>query len=156
MFNRVRKAYQEQILRAFKQAPWRMQTQSIAILAVILLAMAVLGGFYLTVAARAGTAGRDLQMFEQRKTELILQNDELRAALAVQLSVTNLAARAAAAGYQPVAPEAMEYLAVKNYPTALAVEAQPVTSPTPEVPATLGGWLSKTLSALLSGQGGGG
>ena len=93
MFNRVRKAYQEQILRAFKQAPWRMQTQSIAILAVILLAMAVLGGFYLTVAARAGTAGRDLQMFEQRKTELILQNDELRAALAVQLSVTNLAAR---------------------------------------------------------------
>jgi hypothetical protein len=154
MFNRVRAAYQEQISRAFKQAPWRRQTQSIAVLAVVLLLMAILGGFYLTVAARAGTAGRDLQGGEQRKAELIRSNDELRAALAELRSVKRLAERARALGYEPVAPEAIDYLAVKNYPPAAPVAAPPAL---PEVaaPATLGEWLNQTLQPLLLNSGGG-
>jgi hypothetical protein len=154
MFNRVREAYQEQILPAFKQAPWRRQTQSVAILAVILLVMAVLGGFYLAVASRAGTAGRDLQALEQRKEELIRENDELRAVLAEQRSVVRMAQWAQASGYQPVSPDAVEYLSVKDYPTAPVVETQAI-SPTPEAPATLEEWLTQTLTVLLSGSGGG-
>ncbi len=155
MFNRVREAYQEQILRAFKQAPWRQQTQSVAILAVILLVMAVLGGFYLAVAARAGTAGRDLQAFELRKEELIRQNDELRAVLAEQRSVMRMAPRAQALGYEAVAPDAVEYLSVKNFPAAVTAAATPAAPPTPEVPATLPEWLAQTFSRLLTGSGGG-
>jgi hypothetical protein len=154
MFSRMREAYQEQILRAFKQAPWRKQTQSVAVLAVVLLVMAVLGGLYLTVATRAGTAGRDLQAMQQRQDELIRSNDELRAQLAGLRSVNRLAERARALGYTFVAPEAVEYLVVKNYPTAVAAPPQP-----PAVaaqPATLVDWLTETLGALLSGAGGGG
>jgi hypothetical protein len=154
MFSRMREAYKEQIFRAFKQAPWRKQTQSVAVLAVILLAMAVLGGLYLTVAARAGTAGRDLQTFEQRQDELIRSNDELRAQLAELRSVKRLADRALVLGYTSVAPEAVEYLVVKNYPT-VATETPPPPAPAAQ-PATLVDWLTETLSALLSRAGGGG
>jgi hypothetical protein len=154
MFSRMREAYREQILRAFKQAPWRKQTQSVAVLAVILLVMAILGGFYLTVAAQAGMAGRDLQAFEQRQSELIRSNDELRAQLAELRSVKRLAAGAERLGYITVAPEAVEYLVVKNYPTAVPPTPEPPAAAAP--PATLIDWLAETLGALLSSSGGGG
>jgi hypothetical protein len=154
MFNRMREAYKDQILRAFKQAPWRKQTQSVAVLAVILFVMAILGGLYLAVAARAGAAGRDLQALEVRQDDLIRSNDELRAQLAGLRSVNRLAERAHALGYTAVAPEAVEYLVVKNYPTQLAAAPLP---PAPAAhPATLADWLAETLSALLSSSGGGG
>ncbi len=69
MFNRMREAYTEQILRAFKQAPWRKQTQSVAVLAVILFVMAILGVLVTLVAGGFRTAqmrGRD----SQRKSDL--------------------------------------------------------------------------------------
>jgi cell division protein FtsL len=150
----MREAYQEQILRAFKQAPWRKQTQSVAMLAVILFIMAILGGLYLAVASRAGTAGRDLQALEQHQDDLIRSNDELRAELAELRSVTRLQERARALGFNPVAPDAVEYLVVKNYPNTVAP-----TPPTPAQaarPATLADWLAETLSTLLSSSGGGG
>jgi hypothetical protein len=155
MFSRMREAYREQILRAFKQAPWRKQTQSVAVLAVILLVMAVLGGLYLTVAARAGAAGRDLQAFEQRQDELIRSNDELRAQLAELRSVSRLAERARILGYTSVAPETVEYLVVKNYPTVVASAPLPPALAAAH-PATLADWLTETLSTLLSSSGGGG
>ena len=154
MFSRVREAYKEQILRAFKQAPWRKQIQSVAVLAVILLVVAILGGFYLTVAARAGTAGRDLQSLQRRQDELIRSNDELRAQLAELRSVKRLAERAHTLGYDAVAPETVEYLVVKNYPTAVAAAAAPPSAAA--APATLVDWLTQTFSALLSGSRGGG
>jgi hypothetical protein len=154
MFNRVREAYHEQIARAFKQAPWRRQTQSVAVLASILLVMAILGGFYLAVAARAGTAGRDLQELEQQKGNLIRENDELRATLADLLSENQMVARAQKLGYGPVAPDAIDYVMVKDYPTATAVVAQPVTQPQP--PASFREWLTKTLGLWLSTTAGGG
>ena len=154
MFNRMREAYREQILRAFKQAPWRKQTQSVAVLAVVLFVMAVLGGLYLAVAARAGAAGRDLQALEQRQDDLIRSNDELRAQLAEMRSVTRLEERARALGFNPVAPDAVEYLVVKNYPNQVA--ATPPAPVQAARPATLVDWLAETLSTLLSSSGGGG
>jgi hypothetical protein len=156
MFNRVREAYHKQISRAFKQAPWREQTQSAAVLATVLLVMAILGGFYLAVAARAGTAGRDLQALEQQKSDLIRDNDELRATLADLRSVNQMVARAQKLGYGPVAPEDMEYLAVKNYPTTPAVTGQPATPTAPQPPASLPEWLAQTVGAWLSNAAGGG
>jgi len=146
----MRAAYTAQLIRAFKQAPWRTQTQAVAAWSMILLAMAVIGGLYLTVASRAGTAGRDLQRLEARKAELIQSNDELRAKLAELRSVTRLANRARELGFLPAEPGQIEYLAVNNYPTQV-VEASP--SPQASVPVTttasLGGWLAETLQSLV-------
>ncbi len=154
MFSRVREVYEDQISRAFRQAPWRQQTQSVAVLAVILFVMAMLGGLYLAVASRAGNAGRDIQALQVRQEELIRSNDELRAQLAELRSVNRLADRASEMGYQAVPPDEVEYLVVKNYPSSVA--AAPPLPVQPARPATLIDWLAETFSALLSGTGGGG
>src|SRR3977135_1727823 len=96
MINTMRSQYAAPLMRAFKQAPWRTQTQAVAMLPITLLPVAVVGGFYLAVAARAATAGRDLQTLEVRKAVLAQDNDRLQAELAELRSVTRLAARAQA------------------------------------------------------------
>lgn len=141
--------------RAFPQAPWRTQTQAVAAWAITLLIVAVLGGLYLAVAARAGTAGRDLQYYEARKAELLRANNELRAALAQLRSVTRLANRARELGFLPAQPDQIDYLAVPNYPHPQ--EATTVAAPvTPAPPATLGQWLVTAFNRLIVGEGGGG
>jgi hypothetical protein len=163
----MRRAYAEytdQVLRAFRQAPWRTQTQAVAAWSVTLLIIAVIGGLYLAVASRAGTAGRDLQRYEAEKAELTRANDELRAKLAELRSVTRLANRARELGFAPAQPDQVEYVAVKNYPTT--AQAAPAADATParaersiaQSKDSLGDWLTEALRALFprSGPGGGG
>jgi hypothetical protein len=152
-------AYTDQVLRAFKQAPWRTQTQAVAAWSVTLLIIAVIGGLYLAVASRAGTAGRDLQSYEAEKTELTRANDELRAKLAELRSVTRLANRARELGFAPAQPDQIEYVAVKDYP--VTAQAAPVGARASAPAATtdpLGHWLAQAFQALLphSSSGGGG
>lgn len=144
-----------QFLRAFRQAPWRTQTQAVAAWSIILLVIAVMGGLYLTVASRAATAGRDLQNAEALKAELTLQNNELRAALAQLRSVTRLYNRARELGFAPAQPEQIEYLAVPNYPQP-APQLESAATPEPEPPITFRQWLTETFQRLLTGQSGGG
>ena len=159
----MQEAYTAGFLRAFKQAPWRTQTQAVAAWSMTLLITAVVGGLYLAVAARAGTAGRDLQALEARKAGLIQGNDELRAKLAELRSVTRLAGRARALGFQPAQPEQIEYLAVRNYPSFAEHAAGPrAAPPTPSAApartaiASLGEWLAQMLFGLVPRAVGGG
>ena len=122
----------DQLLRAFRQAPWRKQVQLVALLAIALLIIAILGGFYLTIASKAGAAGRDLQRFEARKTALTQENDELRAQLAELRSVTRLVERARALGFTPAQPDQVEYLRVSNYPQAAPTPAWTQTRVLPD------------------------
>src|SRR5574337_123341 len=143
-------AYTDQVLRAFKQAPWRTQTQAVAAWSVTLLIIAVIGGLYLAVASRAGTAGRDLQRYEAEKSDLTRANDELRAKLAELRSVTRLANRARELGFAPADPDQIEYVAVKDYP--VVAQAAPVRAQASAPAATtipLGHWLTQALQALL-------
>jgi hypothetical protein len=155
----MREAYTAQLLRAFKQAPWRTQTQAVAAWSVTLLIIAVIGGLYLAVASRAGTAGRDLQRYEAEKAERARANDELHAKLAELRSVTRLANRARELGFAPAQPDQVEYVAVRNYP--VAAQAAPAVAPPPtpsSTTASLGDWLTEALHALWppAGSGGGG
>ena len=152
-------AYTAPLLRAFRQAPWRTQTQAVAAWSVTLLIIAVIGGLYLAVASRAGTAGRDLQRYEAEKAELTQANDELRAKLAELRSITRLANRARELGFAPAQPDQVEYVPVKNYP--VTVQAPPAAPPAPAAAtASVGDWLARTLRQfapqLSQPEGGGG
>ena len=148
--------YADQILRAFRQAPWRKQVQTVAVLSIALLIIAVIGGFYLAAASRAGTAGRDVQRLEGRKAELIQENDELRAKLAELRSITRLADRAQALGFAPAQMEQVEYLPVKNYPQPMLAEAPPraVEDPLQGAVVSPGDWLAEQWQSLTGGGGG--
>jgi hypothetical protein len=160
MIDTMRTTYAAPILRAFKQAPWRSQTQAVAMLSITLLVAAVVGGFYLAVAARAATAGRDLQRLEARKTELLQENDELQAQLANLRSINRLAARAVALGFQPATGEQLEYMRVDSYLQNVHLKPAPraaVAAPPPSTVQAAFNWaqqaylsLSATVAKLTS------
>jgi hypothetical protein len=158
MIDTMRTHYAAPILRAFKQAPWRSQTQVVAMLSITLLTAAVVGGFYLAVAARAATAGRDLQTLEARKTALLLDNDELQAQLANLRSINRLATRAVALGFQPATGDQLEYLRVNSYPQDVHLKPPPRAAMAPPPPSSaqvLADWLKQSaasLTASLSSQ----
>jgi hypothetical protein len=160
MISSMRATYTNPFLRAFKQAPWRTQTQAVAAWSVILLVVMVLGGLYLTVASRAAAAGRDLQSLEVRKAALTLENDELRAELAELRSVTRMVERARALGFQPAQPAQIEYLAVDSYPHVAQTSPPPRAAEVPPMPentlAQLGDWLAGVLQGLMAARVGGG
>lgn len=108
------------MLKAFREAPVRTQVQVIAWVAVSLMGLLILGSLYLTVAASAATAGRDVQSFEIRKAELIIENNQLRAELAHLRSMTRMASRALELGFVPAQVEQMDYVLVANYPAPQA------------------------------------
>jgi hypothetical protein len=109
-------AYTHEVMRAFKQAPWRSQTQAFAAFSIVLVVVLALGGLYLSVAARAGTAGRDLQAYEAEKTELTQNINDLRADLAYLRSVGRLNARAQEMGFIPAQVDQVDYVGVVNFP----------------------------------------
>ena len=157
MLDSVRDHYAVPLMRAFRQAPWRTQTQAVAAWSVILLAVLVLGGLYLQVASRAAVAGRDLQALEAEKVELVQQNAELRAELARLRSVVRLADRARALGFVPAGPANIEYLAVPDYPHTVQTSPPPRAVIPPAPPTTLAqitGWLVQTLQniSVLTGN----
>jgi hypothetical protein len=160
MITTMRPNYTNPFLRAFKQAPWRTQTQAVAAWSVILLVVMVLGGLYLTVASRAAAAGRDLQALEVRKTSLALENDLLRAELAELRSVDRLVQRALVLGFQPAQPGQIEYLAVDNYPHVAQTSEPPraaAVAPMPENSlAQLNDWLANMLQGLMAARVSGG
>jgi hypothetical protein len=160
MITSMRTTYTNPFLRAFKQAPWRTQTQAVAAWSVILLVVMVLGGLYLTVASRAAAAGRDLQSLEIRKAALALENDELRAELAELRSVNRMVERSLALGFQPAQPGQIEYLSVANYPHVVQTAPPPRAAEVAPMPentlAQLSDWLAGVLQGLLAARVGGG
>jgi hypothetical protein len=159
-----------QVLRAFRQAPWRVQTQTLAMFSIGILIMLVVGGLYLSVASRAGNAGRDLQRYEALQQDLIRENDRLRATLADMRNMDRMAARALSLGFAPATPEQVHYVQLDEFPYTPAVA--PANTGAAVLPATADeaaaivadqlpantDWLTTALSDVyvqLFGEGGG-
>jgi hypothetical protein len=156
MIETMRSNYTAPLARAFKEAPWRTQTQAVAIVSIFLLVVAIVAGFYLTVASRAATAGRDLQRLEAQKTVLIQANEELRAELSELRAVERMVQRALAMGFRPALPEQIHYVRVDNYPYTVQTTPPPRAvlpePPPPSALAQVGEWLAQVLQGLVMGQ----
>jgi hypothetical protein len=156
MIETMRNDYTAPLARAFREAPWRTQTQAVAIVSVLLLVVAIVAGFYLTVASRAATAGRDLQRLEAQKAVLVQANEELRAELSELRAVERLVQRALALGFRPALAEQIHYVRVDTFP----YEAQTTPPPRAVVPvaepsalAQVADWLAQVLQGLVVSPG---
>lgn len=138
-----------EIARAFKQAPWRVQTQILATLAAVTVVLVALGGMYLVKASHTATAGRDVQSLQAQKAELLRAIDRQRALIAQAQSVVRVEARARELGLTPALPEQMEFIVVQEYPGV----PPPQSAAAPDVPnydETLGIWLANWVSRLIA------
>ena len=139
-----------EITRAFKQAPWRVQTQVIATLAALAVVIVALGGMYLAEASRAATAGRDVQSLQGQKAALNFSIYRLEADLAQAKSLTRLEQRARELGYVPAQPGQMEFLVVNGYPGSQPAAVAPANeNAVPDYDETLGTALAHWLSAII-------
>src|SRR5882757_8591545 len=114
------------VQQAVRQGPWRTQTQTSAIIALVLVIAIIIGSLYLAQATTTATTGQQLVQLSTTRDYLQRANEDTLAAIAFAKSISLLRGRAQALGFQPVGPDKLEYLVVDGYSPLRA-------SPTPEV-----------------------
>ena len=147
----IRSRYDD-VARAFRQAPWRVQTQFIATFAALAVVIVALGGMYLAEASRTATAGRDVQSLQIQKAELEMSINRLNASIAQMKSVSRLETRVRELGYVPAQSAQVEFIIVEGYRKGQAQTATSSASVLEEAPdynETLGTWLARTLSTMI-------
>jgi cell division protein FtsB len=141
----------------FRDAPWRLQRQAVALVALGLFIALVTGALYLAQSASVATLGRQLEELITRRNQLEQTNEQLRSEIAQLRSVPRLLARAQELGFQAAEESSIEYLYVDGYnpnrEAAQVVAAAP-PQPAPVYDETFIGWLQQVwndFSQQLSG-----
>jgi len=154
----------ENIAQTYSQAPWRKQLQFLGLFSLILVAVGVVAGIYLTVSAHSATLGREIQAMQYGTYS---QNDrdglevvnreieDLQSQLALISSASDMRARASKLGFVPVDTTKVIYIKVAGYeqrqPASLGPHTeQPVVSAPvmpPEYTESLFDWLSRESQA---------
>ncbi len=104
-----------ELIQAYRQAPWRRQLQVIGLFSASVVFVALVGGVYLNVSARAATIGREIQDMQADIQEMQQTNEDLVTQLALLSSARVMEARAREMGFEPVDSEDITYLVVSGY-----------------------------------------
>ncbi|HPH95569.1 MAG TPA: hypothetical protein PKW33_07815 [Anaerolineaceae bacterium] len=149
-----------QLIQAYRQAPWRTQLQWIGIFLLILVLIASVLGLFLDITARTSTAGRNIQLMEDE----ILQYEQNIASLTARLaeinSSANMRKRAEKLNFVPVDPNEVHFMIIPDaQPRQSTLDEAPAFQPTeepvllqPEYTLSLWDWFSQTLTSLQNQQ----
>lgn len=105
----------DRLKQAYKQAPWRIQLQSIGFYLLPVVAIALITVIYLNISAQAATAGlhvRDMRI-EEESIQRSIANQRTR--LAWLTSYPTMHQRAQSLGYTLVDPKNTTFLVVPGY-----------------------------------------
>ena len=146
------KTIPQQLIHAYKYAPWRAQLQLIGVFSLIVVLVALIAGVYLNVTARTATIGREIQVMEEDILELQRDNADLENQLGLLTSIRTMERRAEELGFQSINPDEVLYVSVSGYAgrqaASLAPPPGPITVPDsslpPEYTQTLFDWLKGT------------
>lgn len=105
----------QSITQAYSQAPWRKQLQWIGLFMLALILVAMVAGIYLSVSARASTAGREIQILYGQMEDVSRNIEDLETQLAFMLSNTEMEKRAEELGFFPVDSSEIFYILVPGY-----------------------------------------
>ena len=136
--------------QAVRQAPWRAQTPTTAILALVVVVTVIIGALYLAQATTTATTGRALEYLESTRDFLQRANEETSAEIASKRNISDLRGRAQNLGFAPVTGDRLEYIVVDGYSPIRA-------TPTPEATAepvyvydeTFNGWVQEQWDNLV-------
>jgi hypothetical protein len=119
----------QQLIHAYKNAPWRVQLQMIGGFSLIVVLVALVAGMYLNVTARAATIGREIQGMESTILELQRDNADLENQLGMLTSIRTMQERAEDLGFQPINPAEVTYITAPGYAGRQAVSLAPPPGP---------------------------
>ncbi|NJN44110.1 MAG: hypothetical protein HC806_04835 [Anaerolineae bacterium] len=119
------KANPQQLIHAYKNAPWRVQLQLIGMFSLAVVVIALIAGLYLNVTARAATIGREIQDMEREILGLQHITADLENQLGLLTSIKTMERRAEDLGFQVINPAEILYVAVPGVCWASACLARP-------------------------------
>jgi cell division protein FtsL len=105
----------KRFVQAYRQAPWRIQTQRAALLLIVAVLGASVLWVMLSVTVQAATAGLQIQQMEYQQEDLLRQVAHLRTQYAVLTSANRMLERAKNMGFEPITPENITYVMVPGY-----------------------------------------
>jgi len=147
----------QKIIEAYRNTPWRQQTQMLGLFAVFGFVAALVMIVYIWLTSMAGTYGLKVQEYQETARALEQQIEDKKAHLANMEVTSNLTERAAAAGFQVADPNRIRYLKVEGYyepptfqlapHTPNELEEQTIQLP-PEYTTSLIDWLREMIYQL--------
>ena len=142
----------DNIVHAYRQAPWRLQRQWLGTFLLAVLGIAMVASLYLDVTAQAAIAGREIQNLANDIITVQHGNADLQTKVAELTSSSTMEKRAETLGYQPADPTQMEYIVVPGYtaPDAQVLAVAPALKPSapsiaPEYTESLIEWLQQSM-----------
>lgn len=144
------------LMQAYKQAPWRKQLQWVGIFLLVVVSIAAIAGLYLFISGRSAETGRRIQKLESELAVLQRQNNDLQTELGEILSSRALNERIGDLDMRLMTVEEALYLEVPGYipPTgpSLAppprIEEQRTPILLPEFTDTFIDWISDKIQAI--------
>lgn len=110
-----RVAPSRRLVQAYRQAPWRLQTQR----GMLLLIVAILGASVLwlmvSVSVQAAAAGLEIQDLEAKQEKTLRHIAALKTEYAILTSSAQMEKRARDLGFRPVTPEDITYVVIPGY-----------------------------------------
>ncbi len=103
------------ILQAYKQAPWRTQTQWVGLFLLVLVLVASITGIYLVISGQAAEAGRTIQKIDSKINDVENEIAQLTTDLAVAKSVEKMQERAKELGFFSLNPHEAIYMEIPGF-----------------------------------------
>ena len=139
----------DSVQQAVRLVPWRTQTQTAAIVALVLVIAIIIGALYLAQATTTATTGQLLLQLSATRDSLQRNNEALAGEIAQMRNIGNLRGRAQALGFVPVGPDKQEYVVVNGYSPVRATATPEFTpEPTFVYDETFNGWAQKQWNSL--------
>lgn len=106
----------KRFVQAYRQAPWRIQTQRVALLLIVAVLGASIVWVMLSVTVQAATAGLEIQQMDYQKEDILREIAHMRTQYATLTSANRMADRAKEMGFRPLTSENITYVMVPGYP----------------------------------------
>ena len=136
--------------QAIRQGPWRTQTQTAAIVALVMFVAIIIGALYLAQATLTATTGRELEQLSATRDYLQRANEDTSAEIAVKRNIAQLQGRAQSLGFVPVDASKLEYIVVNGYSPVRATATPAITpEPTYVYDETFNGWVQQQWDTLV-------
>ena len=117
------------LTQAYRQAPWRKQTQEIGVYLTSLVMLLLVASIFVNINGRTAVVGRKIQQYHYTISRLEREIADIQSQLAMLESDTIMRQRAAELGFRPVTPSEITHIVASNYPgrdpVTLAVSSQP-------------------------------
>ncbi|MEN8171884.1 MAG: hypothetical protein ABFS03_03300 [Chloroflexota bacterium] len=117
------------LAQAYRQAPWRKQTQEIGVYLASLVVLLLLASIYVNITGQTAVIGRQIQRNHKAISQLEREIAELESQLAMLESDAVMRQRAEELGFRPAFPSEITHVVASDYsgrsPVALGISTQP-------------------------------